>query len=108
MRSVKEISDHLRRIFQEEKNIGILDKPPENVPERREMPIIGNALNAEVRKLDKNYFNQVVKCMENAEKLRQDLESKGEGSMYSQLQPWIRPELVNLMDSVLMCLLHFW
>ena len=26
------------------------------------------------------------------------LESKGEGSMYSQSQPWIRLELVNLLE----------
>ena len=28
MRSVKELSDHLRRIFREEKNMEITDKPP--------------------------------------------------------------------------------
>ena len=26
------------------------------------------------------------------------MESKGEGSMYYQLQPWIMPELVNLLE----------
>ena len=76
----------------------IPDKPPANVPERRAMPILGNALTAEVRDLDKKYFNQVGKFREDAEKLRQELESKGEGSMYSQLQLWIRPELVNLLE----------
>ena len=35
MRSVKELSDHLRRIVREEKNMEIPDKPPANVPERR-------------------------------------------------------------------------
>ena len=44
MRSVKELSDHLRRIVREEKNMEISDKPPENVPERRAMPVLGNAL----------------------------------------------------------------
>ena len=46
------------------------------------MPILGNALTAEVRELDTNYFNQVGKFREDAEKLQQELESKGEGSMY--------------------------
>ena len=32
--------------------MGIPDKPPASVPDRREMPIIGNALTAEVRELD--------------------------------------------------------
>ena len=49
MRSVKELSDHLRRIVREEKNMEIPDKPPSSVPERRAMPILGNALTAEVR-----------------------------------------------------------
>ena len=76
----------------------IPDKPPANVPERREMPILGNALTAELRELDTKCFNQVGKFREDAENLRQELESKGEGSMYSQLQPWIRPELVTLLE----------
>ena len=42
----------MRRIVWEEKNIEIPYTPPENVPERREIPILGNALTAEVRELD--------------------------------------------------------
>ena len=53
------------------------------------MPILGNTLTAEIRELDKKYFNKVVKFREDAEKLQHELESKGEGSMYSQFQPWI-------------------
>ena len=52
MISVKKLSDHLRRIVLEEKNMDIPDKPPTNVPERRSMPILGNALTAEVRESD--------------------------------------------------------
>ena len=62
------------------------------------MPIIGNALTVEVRDLDTKYFNQVCKFREDAEKLRQELESKGEGSVYSQLKLCIRTELVNLLE----------
>ena len=39
--------------------------------------ILSNALTAEVRYLDTKYFNQVGKFREDAEKLRQELESKG-------------------------------
>ena len=39
----------------------IPEKPPANVLERRAMPILGNALTAEVRDLDTKYFNQVCK-----------------------------------------------
>ena len=59
----------------------ITDKTPSRVPERRAMPILGNAFTAEVRELDTKYFNQVGKFREDAEKLHQELESKGEGSM---------------------------
>ena len=76
MRSVKELSDHLRRIIQDEKNTEIPDNPPASVPERRTMTIIGNALTAEVRELDTKYFNQVGKFSKDNEKLRQELESK--------------------------------
>ena len=70
---------------------------PGNVPERRAMPILGNALNTEVTELATKYFNQVGKFREDDEKLQQELETKGEGGMNSQLQPWIRPELVDLL-----------
>ena len=75
----------------------IQDKSPANVPGRRAIPILGYALTAEVRELDTQYFNLVGKFREYDEKLRQELESKGEGSMYSQFQPWVRPKLVNLL-----------
>ena len=77
MRSVKELSDHLRRIVWEETNMEIPEKPPENVRERRAIPILGNALTAEVRELDTKYFNKLVNFREDAEKIRQELESKG-------------------------------
>ena len=79
--SVKELSEHLRRIVREEKNMEIPDKPPANVPERRAMQILGNALTAEVRELDSKYSNQVGKFREDTEKLLQELKSKGEGIM---------------------------
>ena len=56
----------------------ILDKPPENLPERRGMTVLGNALTAELRELDTKNFNQLGKFRKDAEKLRQELESKGE------------------------------
>ena len=71
MISVKELSDHLRRIFREEKNMEIPDKPPANVPERREMSILGNDLTAEVRELDTKYFNKIGKFRDDYENLLQ-------------------------------------
>ena len=85
----------------------IPDNPPESVPVSREMPILGNALTEEVRELDKNYFNKVGKFRGYADKLRHELESKGEGSMNSQLQPWIKTELVNLLEHLIDVLSKF-
>ena len=70
MRSVKELSGHLRRILREEKNMEIPDKPWANVPKRRAMPILGNYLTVKVSKLDTKYFNQLGKFRYDAEKLR--------------------------------------
>ena len=47
----------------------IPDKPTASVPERRAIPILDNALTAEVRELDTKYFNRVGKFREDAEKL---------------------------------------
>ena len=77
MGSVKKLSDHLRRIVLEEKYMEIPDKPPENVPETRAMPILGNTLTEEVKELGKKYSNQVSKFREDDEKLRKELESNG-------------------------------
>ena len=79
-------------------NFGDTGQATRNVPERRAMQILGNALTEELRELDTKYFNQVGKFREDSEKLGQELESKGEGSMYSQFQPWIRPVLVSLLE----------
>ena len=76
----------------------IPDQPPASVPERRAMPILGNALNAEVRELDTKYLNQVGILREDSENLQKELESKGGISTYPQLNLWIRPELVNLLE----------
>ena len=86
----------------------ILDKPPVNVPERKTMPILENTLTAEVRDLDTKYFNQVGKFREDTEKLCQELDSKGEGSMYSQLQPWIGLSWLIYWNGVLTFLVNFW
>ena len=69
MISVKELSDYLRRIVWEEKNMETPDNPPASEPERRAMPVLGNAFNSEVRELDTKYFNRVYKLREDAEKL---------------------------------------
>ena len=97
-RSVKELSDHLRKIIREEKKMDIPDKPPASLPERRALPILGDRLTAKVMDIDAKYFHKESRFREDAEKLRKERESRGEGSMYSQLQPWMRPSLESLVD----------
>ena len=48
--------------------------------------------------MDQKYFRKEITFRQDAEKLRKELEDKGEGSMYSLMQPWVIPELVELVE----------
>jgi hypothetical protein len=47
--------------------------------------------------LDRRYLSDENEFKQKAEKAHREQESKGEGSMYSQLQPFSRPELTELI-----------
>ena len=96
-RSVKELAKHLRKIVVEEKKMTIPDEPPADVPKRRDMPILGDDWTDEVKKLDEKYFQNESKFRQDAEALRNELESKGEGSMFSSMQPFIQPGVHDLV-----------
>ncbi len=67
------------------------------MPKRVEMRKLGEEWTDEVKRLDRKYFCKESKFREDAEVLRKELEAKGEGSMYSMMQPWLVPELVNIV-----------
>ena len=57
--------------------------------------------------LDRRYLSDENKFKRKAEKARRERESKGEGSMYSQLQPFSRPELTELIGKQIDVLCSF-
>jgi hypothetical protein len=64
--------------------------PSINVPTRTQLPILGTQT-CDVAALDQRYLSDEIRFKQKAEKAQQERESKGEGSMYSQLQPFSRP-----------------
>ena len=96
-RSVKELTDHLRKILREEKNMVIPNKPPVDVPKRREIPMLGDDGTDEVMKLDEKHFQYESKFRQDAKVLRDELESKGEGNMFLSMQPFIQPCVHDLV-----------
>ena len=94
--SVKELAQHLRCINKEEKKYDISPGPSINVPTRTHLPTLGTQT-CDVAALDRRFLSDENKFKEIAEKARRERESKGEGSMYSQLQPFSRPELTELI-----------
>ena len=94
--SVKELAQHLRWIIKEEKKYDIPPGPSINVPTRTHLPTLGTQT-CDVAALDRRFLSDENKFKEIAEKARRERESKGEGSMYSQLQPFSRPELTELI-----------
>ena len=94
--SVQELAQHLRWIIREEKKYDIPPGPNINVPTRTNLPILGMQM-CDVTALDRRYIANEIRFKQKAEKTRCEHESKGEGSIYSQLQPFCWPELSKLI-----------
>ena len=94
--SVKELAQHLRWIIKEEKKYDVPPGPSINVPTRTHLPTLGTQMCDEAA-LDCRYLSDENKFKQRAEKACRERESKGECSMYSQLQPFSRPELTELI-----------
>ncbi len=75
---------------------GIPPGPNINVPTSTKLPILGMQM-CDVTALDRRYIANEIRFKQKAEKTRCEHESKGEGSMYSQLQPFSWPELSKLI-----------
>ena len=97
LRTIKFLSDHLKKIMVAEVSMDIPTKPPTYLPQRRPVPIVGT-LTSEVREMDRKYFTDVAKLREDTEALRLQMEERGEGSIYSMLQPDIIPTVDELVQ----------
>ena len=93
---VKVLADHLRMIIKKEKNMKKPDKPNTKIAQRQKLGTLGS-LTDDVESLDQKYIKDEETFEKKAEKLRRKREAKGEGSMFSVLQPFNRPELKDLV-----------
>ena len=66
-RSVHELSDHLRMILQKERDMEIPEKPPVDLPQCQNLPILGTFTD-EVRMLDRKSLESEDKIREAATK----------------------------------------
>jgi hypothetical protein len=92
--SVQELVQHLRWIIREEKKYDISPGPNINVPTRTNLPIL-KMQKCDVTALDCRYIANEMRFKKKAKKMCREHESKGEGSMHSQLQPFSWPDIVN-------------
>ncbi len=67
-----------------------------NVPKRMDLPVLGTEID-DIADLDVKYLANEEKFRLNADRIRQAREARGEGSMYSLLQPFSRPNVNELL-----------
>ena len=95
-KTVHELANHLRKIIVKEKNHEVPSEPPFNLPQRPSLAVLGT-LTSDVSSLDQKYASDVLELKQSADKTRHERESRGQGSMYSQLQPFSRPDVSELV-----------
>ena len=98
---MKELADWLKMIIAKEKLTSIKKtmplEPPTTVPKRKENSILGTQCDY-IRSLDRKYFDNKEDFRKRADQVRMEREARGEGSMYSLLQPFYHPDLKQLVD----------
>lgn len=94
--TINELAAHLRYIITREKTMDIPDEPTPEIQKRTDTAILGT-LNDFAKNLDAKYFKDKDEFKKACEKLKREREARGEGSMYSTLQPFFRPELDELV-----------
>jgi hypothetical protein len=95
-KSVFELAKHLQYIIGYEKKLEVPAEPPLNLPQRPTLATLGIAI-SDVASLDQKYASNVSELKKAATRTRREREIQGTGSMYSQLQPFSRPEVSELV-----------
>ena len=91
-----ELAACLRFVIKDERNYTVPSEPVVETPQPRFVPVLGTRTQ-EFDELNEKYEDEKEVIKNNADKLRQEREARGEGSMYSTLQPFIRPDLHDLV-----------
>ena len=98
---VKELADLLKIIIAKEKLTSIKKKiplePPTAVPKQKENSILGTQCDYIIL-LNKKYYDNKEDFRKRVDQVRMEHEAIGEGSMYSLLQPFDRPNLKQVVD----------
>ena len=96
-RSVVELTAHLKMIIKQEKKLTVPSDPAIELPTRAELPVLGTATQ---QLIDSNNTAQIDEAQfrKDAEEMRQQREARGEGSIFSVLQPLVCPEPDELVD----------
>ena len=92
--SPQELGVHLKSIIKAEKKCIIPNRPPTQLPQRKNLPQLGTQT-SDVKELDALQQETSIDFDQNARKVRLDRESRGHGDRYSELQPTTMPEIVN-------------
>jgi hypothetical protein len=95
-KSVFELAKHLQYIIGYEKKLEVPAEPPFNLPQRPSLATLGTAI-SDVASLDQKYASNLSELKEAASRTRREREIQDQGSMYSQLQPFSRPEVSELV-----------
>jgi hypothetical protein len=96
-KSVDELKNHPKWIIKEEKKLTVPSDPFIELPTRAELPVLGTATQ---QLIDSNNTAQIdeEQFRKDAQEMRQQREDRGEGSIFSVLQPLVCPEPDELLD----------
>ena len=94
--TIKELTAHMKYIIKNESRHHVPAEPIPHMPQRAHTGILGT-FNSTAMGLEKKYVDNIEEFKERCNKLRREREARGEGSMFSELQPFVRPELDDLM-----------
>ena len=95
-RSVKELADKLEWIIEWEKSQVVPAEPHMELPQRRKDATLGTQT-LESNELDEKYEKKATSIRVGVEKLRRTREARGEGSIFTSMQPLVKPDLNELM-----------
>ncbi len=97
--SVKELVDWLYKIIHKQSKLKFTapTEPEAHVPQRMSLPVLGTQT-CDVDELDAKYMGEIDKFQQGAAKLAKEREHVGETSIFSRMQPFYRPNLVDLMN----------
>jgi hypothetical protein len=105
--SVNELAAHLKMIIREEKKLTPPKDPALVMPKHLDLPILGTA----TRQLMESEANALIneeQFRREANELCKQREARGEGSIFSVMQPLYCPELDELINKWIKCILLCW